>query len=70
MMKQNYFFKTFLFLLLMVGSGTFQAYDALGRELFRHEVNSQFSILNSQFPQAGVYILKLNGQSQKIVIKN
>jgi len=41
----------------------------MGRQLFSKEINSQLSILNSQFPHAGVYILRLDGQSQKIVIR-
>ena len=44
------------------------AYDVTGRLLFTQEVNSQLSILNSQFPSAGVYLLRLGNQSQKIVI--
>ncbi len=55
--------------IVVEGTGTLQVYDVLGRQLFTHEINSQFSILNSQFPNTGVYILRLNGKSQKLVIK-
>ncbi|MBR1549896.1 MAG: T9SS type A sorting domain-containing protein, partial [Bacteroidales bacterium] len=51
------------------GTGLLQAYDVMGRLLFSTEVNSQLSIFNSQFPSAGVYVLRLNGKSQKIVIR-
>ena len=50
--------------------GHLEVYDALGRRLLRFEIlNSHFSILNSQFPGTGVYILRLNEKIQKIVIK-
>ena len=55
--------------IVVEGTGTLQVYDVLGRHLLTHEINSQFSILNSQFPSTGVYILRLNGKAQKIVIK-
>ena len=55
--------------IVVEGTGTLQVYDVLGRQLFTHEINSQCSILNSQFPSTGVYILRLNGKSQKLVIK-
>lgn len=55
--------------IVVEGTGTLQVYDVLGRQLFTHEINSQFSMLNSQFPSTGVYILRLNGKSQKLVIK-
>lgn len=51
------------------GTGLLQAYDIMGRQLFAKELstlNSQISILN--FPGSGVYLLRLNGQTQKIVI--
>jgi hypothetical protein len=52
------------------GAGTLEAYDVMGRCLFNFEIrNSKFEIQNSQFPGTGVYILRLNGKSQKIVIK-
>lgn len=52
------------------GTGLLQAYDIMGRQLFAKELstlNSQISILN--FPSSGVYLLRLNGQTQKIVIR-
>ncbi|MBR3488329.1 MAG: fibronectin type III domain-containing protein [Bacteroidales bacterium] len=55
--------------IVVEGTGTLQVYDVLGRQLLTHEINSQFSIPNSQFPSTGVYILRLNGKSQKLVIK-
>ena len=54
---------------IVTGSGTLEAYDIMGRRLFTHEVDSQLSILNSQFPTAGVYVLRMGGKAQKIVIK-
>ena len=55
--------------LIVEGTGLLQAYDILGRLLFSRNVNSQLSILNSQFPSAGVYILSLGEKTQKIVIR-
>ena len=56
--------------LVIVGEGTLTAYDVMGRELFRRETkNERMIIKNSEFPGTGVYVLRLNGQSQKIVIK-
>ena len=55
--------------LIIEGSGTLQAYDIMGRQLFSREVNSDLRLPTSDFPQAGVYILKINGNSQKIVIR-
>ena len=55
--------------LIIEGTGTLQAFDIMGRELFTQEIsifNFQFSI--SQFPHSGVYILRLDEKSQKIVI--
>ena len=52
------------------GTGLLQAYDIMGRQLFAKElstINSQISILN--FPGSGVYLLRQNGQTQKIVIR-
>ena len=52
------------------GSGTLEVYDLMGRKLFDVDIhNSQFEIHNSKFPAAGVYILRLGGQTQKIVIR-
>ena len=55
--------------LVITSEGLLTAYDIMGRQLFSHEVNSELRLPNSDFPATGVYILKLNGQSQKIVIK-
>lgn len=56
--------------LVIEGSGTFEAYDIMGRKLFAHEMNTNtLTHLNiNAFPSAGVYILRLGSQSQKIVI--
>ena len=51
------------------GEGTLQVFDVVGRRIASHEVDSQLSILNSQFPSTGVYILRLGEKSQKIVVK-
>ncbi len=53
------------------GIGTLQVFDVMGRLLLTQEINSQFPILNSQFP-TGVYLFRLVGdepKTQKIVIK-
>ena len=56
--------------LVINGTGTLQVFDVLGRQLFNFEIrNSKFEIHNSQFPGTGVYILRLNEKTQKIVIK-
>lgn len=55
--------------LIVEGSGTLQVYDVIGRLLFRENVSTYKHINVSTFPQAGVYILLLNGQSQKIIIR-
>ena len=55
--------------IVVTGSGTLQAYDIVGRLLFSKEIKSQSSISNSQFPGAGIYVLRLGGQSQKIVLR-
>ena len=54
---------------MVEGDGILEAYDVMGRKLFSSEVNSQLSILNSQFPGTGVYVLRLGEKSQKIVVK-
>ena len=56
--------------IVITGTGTLQAFDIMGRHLFTQEIsiiNFHFSIF--QFPQAGVYILRLGEKSQKIVIR-
>ena len=55
--------------IVITSTGLLQVYDLLGRQLFRRNVNSQLSILNSQFPSSGVYILRLGEKTQKIVIR-
>jgi len=54
--------------LVITGTGLLTAYDAIGRELFHENVSTYQRINVSTFPGTGVYILRLNGQSQKIVI--
>ena len=55
--------------LIVTGEGTLRLFDVMGRELFRRELNSELRIPNSELPAAGVYVLKLNNNTQKIVIK-
>jgi len=55
--------------IVVTGEGTLEAYDVMGRKLFTREANSSLIIHHSSFPGTGVYILRLGGQSQKIVIK-
>jgi hypothetical protein len=55
--------------IVVTGEGTLEAYDVMGRRLFTREANSSLIIHHSSFPGTGVYILRLGGQSQKIVIK-
>ncbi len=56
--------------LVVEGSGTLEAYDMMGRRLFAREMNTNAltHLHINAFPAAGVYILRLAGQSQKIVI--
>ncbi len=55
--------------LVVVGTGTLEVYDVMGRQLFSQELNtSRSSLYTRRFP-AGVYILRLGNQSQKIVIR-
>ncbi len=56
--------------IIVTGEGTLEAYDIMGRQLFTKEISPLTSHLSPfTFPSTGVYILRLNGQSQKIVIK-
>ena len=56
--------------LVIDGKGVLHVFDMLGREVFRYKIqNSHFTIHNSKFPATGVYILKLNNNTQKIVIR-
>ena len=53
------------------GSGTLQVFDVMGRLLFTQEMGSgkQPSTFDTQLlPGAGVYILRLDGKTQKIVL--
>ncbi len=52
----------------ITGTGTLLAYDITGRELFHREVNHSIQLSTSNFPHAGVYLLRLDGITQKIVI--
>lgn len=55
---------------IITGTGTLQVFDVMGRQLLSTEVDSSpFSLHRSQFSATGVYILRLDGQTQKIVIK-
>ncbi len=51
------------------GNGTLQIFDVLGRSVMNSDVQNSTEIHNSQFPAAGVYILRLGDKSQKIVVK-
>ncbi len=56
--------------LVITDKGTLEAYDVMGRKLFAVEVSPFTSHLSpSTFPSAGVYLLRLNGQNQKIIIR-
>jgi hypothetical protein len=55
---------------VIIGEGTLEAYDIMGRKIFSQEVSPLTSHLSPfTFPQTGVYILRLDGKSQKIVIR-
>ena len=55
--------------MVVKGDGELQVFDVIGRELFRREVSTELRIPDSQFPGTGVYVMRLNGKSQKVVIK-
>jgi hypothetical protein len=57
--------------IVVTGTGTLQAYDIMGRLLFRMELNTDAMthLHINAFPSAGVYILRLGEKSQKIIIK-
>ena len=56
--------------LVVSGEGTLEAYDVMGRKISEFGIrNSETSINKSTFPGTGVYILRLGGESQKIVIR-
>ena len=58
--------------IIISGEGLVQVIDVLGRQVYSHQVNSEFRIPNSEFT-SGVYLLRLiqddNARTQKIVIK-
>jgi hypothetical protein len=56
--------------LIIDGEGTLEAYDMMGRRLFSQEMstNALTHLHINTFPGTGVYILRLAGSSQKIVI--
>jgi hypothetical protein len=51
------------------GNGKLQVIDVVGRQVLSQEVDSQTTLSNAQFPGTGVYILRMAGKSQKIVVK-
>ena len=56
--------------IIIDGEGTLEVYDVVGCQLFTKEISPLTSHLSPfTFPSTGVYVLRLNGQSQKIVIK-
>lgn len=55
--------------LVISGEGTLEVYDVMGRRLMSAEVTgSEYRIPGSDL-HTGVYVLRMNGNSQKIVIK-
>lgn len=55
--------------LIVNGEGTLEVYDVMGRRLMSAEVTgSEYRISGSDL-HTGVYVLRMNGNSQKIVIK-
>ena len=54
--------------IIVNGEGTLQMIDLLGHVLYTGDVNSAFRIPHSAF-SSGVYVLKLNDKTQKIVVK-
>ena len=55
--------------LVISGEGTLEVYDVMGRRLMSAEVTgSEYRIPGSDL-HTGVYVLRMNGMSQKIVIK-
>ena len=56
--------------LIITGTGTLQVFDIMGRLLFNFLIqNSKFEIPISKFPSSGVYILRLGGKTQKMVVR-
>lgn len=55
--------------LVITATGTLQAFDIMGRLLFKMEIiNSKSEIQKSLFPAPGVYILHLGEKMQKVVV--
>lgn len=55
--------------LVITATGTLQAFDIMGRLLFKMEIiNSKSEIQKSLFPSPGVYILHLGEKMQKVVV--
>lgn len=56
--------------LVITQPGRLEAFDALGRRLFVRELDSfPNSLPTTLFPAAGAYLLRLDGKTQKIVIR-
>ena len=56
--------------LVIEGTGPLQVYDVMGRLLLSKQLSTfNYQLPTSTFPATGVYILRLNGKSQKVVIK-
>ena len=56
--------------LLITLPGHLEAYDMMGRCLFGRQLNSFPTTLpTTLFPGTGVYVLRLDGKSQKIVVR-
>jgi hypothetical protein len=58
-------------LIIVDGEGELQVYDVMGRQLGSAQVNGTTTLDRSSLGivSAGVYVLRLNGESQKIVVK-
>ena len=54
--------------IVVTGEGEFQIFDVMGRLVFTQRING-VETMGSSSLQNGVYILKLNGKTQKIVVR-
>ncbi|MBR6091208.1 MAG: T9SS type A sorting domain-containing protein, partial [Bacteroidales bacterium] len=54
--------------IIVSGDGELQVFDVMGRMVMTQHING-VGTLRAASVQTGVYILRLNGKSQKIVIK-
>lgn len=54
--------------IIVSGNGELQVFDVMGRQVMTQHING-VGTLRAASVQTGVYILRLNGKSQKIVIK-